>query len=76
MSDFDEKKLDPSTKSMLENFIKSGKADSIAKNIDKIDKEKVLKMFSSLSADDIKKGLSGGIKNVNPELLKQFFQNK
>ena len=69
-------KIDDSTKKQLEQFIKSGKADVISKNFENLDKEKILKMFSSLSSDDIKKGLSGGIKNVNYDALKRFMKNE
>lgn len=75
MNNFDENKIDENTKNMLENFIKSGKADSITKNMDKLDKSKILKMFASLSSDDIKKGLSGGLKNINSDTLKQFMKD-
>ena len=69
-------KIDDSTKRQLEEFIKSGKADVISKNLDNLDKEKILKMFSSLSSEDIKKGLAGGIKNVNAGSLKRFMKDK
>ena len=72
----DENKIDSSTKEMLEAFIKSGKADAITKNLGNIDKQKILKMFSSLSAEDIKKGLDGGIKNVDFKNLSRFMKNK
>lgn len=73
---FDENKIDEKTKKQLEDFINSGKADVISKNMANIDKDKILKMFSSLSKDDIKKGLSGGIKNINADKLKQFMKDK
>ncbi len=68
-------KIDDNTKRQLEEFIKSGKADVISKNFENLDKEKILKMFSSLSSEDIKKGLAGGIKNVNTEKLKRFMKD-
>ena len=36
----------------------------------------VRELLSSLSSDDIKKGLSGGIKNVNYDALKRFMKNE
>ncbi len=71
-----ENKIDPQTKKMLEDFVKSGKADKITKNLGNIDKAKVLKMFSSLSSDDIKKGLAGGMKNIDFKNLNQFMKDK
>ena len=76
MNKKDANKIDETTKKQLEQFINSGKADIISKNFENLDKEKILKMFSSLSREDIKKGLSGGIKNVNADKLKQFMKDK
>ena len=76
MSNIDESKIDAKTKKQLEDFINSGKADVISKNMEKLDKDKILKMFSSLSKDDIKKGLAGGVKNIDAGKLKQFMKDK
>ena len=73
---FDTSKIDEKDKKTLENFINSGKANEISKNMDNIDKEKVLKMFSSLSSEDIKKALSGGLKNLDMTKLNQFMKGK
>lgn len=76
MSKIDDSKIDAKTKQQLEDFINSGKADIISKNIENIDKDKILRMFSSLSKEDIKKGLSGGVKNIDAGNLKQFMKEK
>ncbi len=75
-NNFDTSKIDEKDKKTLENFINSGKANEISKNMDNIDKEKVLKMFSSLSSEDIKKALSGGLKNLDMTKLNQFMKGK
>lgn len=73
---FDTSKIDEKDKKNLEDFISSGGASEISKNMDNIDKEKVLKMFSSLSSEDIKKALSGGLKNLDMTKLNQFMKGK
>lgn len=73
---FDTSKINEKDKKNLEDFINSGGADEISKKMDNIDKEKVLKMFSSLSSEDIKKALSGGLKNLDMTKLNQFMKGK
>ncbi len=74
-----ENNIDESTKKQIEDFIKSGNADSILKNASSIDKDKVLNIFSSLSKDDIKKGLSK-LKNkdinIDKEKIKKIMRDK
>lgn len=72
---FDESKIDEKTRKQLESFINSGKADIISKNMANIDKDKVLKMFASLSKEDIKKGLSGGLRNIDADKLGRFMKD-
>ena len=73
------KNIDENTKHQIEDFIKSGNADSILKNANSIDKDKVLDMFQSLSKDDIKKGLeklkSKDI-SIDKNKLKKFMKDK
>lgn len=76
---FDDNKIDDKTKSEIENFMKSKNAESILKNMGSIDKDKVLNMFSKLSKEDIKKGLSmAKSKNVSldKDKLKKFMKDK
>ena len=48
---FDENKIDAKTKQELENFISSGKANFLSQNMANLDKDKILKMFASLSKE-------------------------